>query len=82
MRIEDRVNDRHTNGGCPGPSVEKPRRGADRFKPGDIVALKSGGPLMTVTRVEGGRTWCEWFDGKVSQARFFDETVLRPASFG
>jgi uncharacterized protein YodC (DUF2158 family) len=55
---------------------------ADRFKPGDIVALKAGGPLMTVTKVDGGRVWCEWFDGKVPQARFFDETVLRAASFG
>jgi len=81
MRIEDRVNCRHSHGGCTGPSVEKPPRRADRFKPGDIVALTSGGPLMTVTNVEGGRMWCEWFDGKV-QARFFDETVLRSASLG
>ena len=55
---------------------------AVRFKPGDIVALKSGGPLMTVTKVEGGRVWCEWFDGKAPQAQIFEETVLRAGSFG
>ena len=82
MRIEDRVNYRPGNGRCPDASVENQYRIDDRFKPGDIVALKSGGALMTVTKAEGGRMWCEWFDGKVRQARFFDETVLRRASFG
>lgn len=42
---------------------------ADAFKPGDVVALKSGGPKMTVTQVgianlTGEPTvWCVWFDG-------------------
>jgi uncharacterized protein YodC (DUF2158 family) len=43
---------------------------ANEIKPGDVVQLKSGGPLMTVNSVEaeyGGTTvkaWCTWFDGK------------------
>lgn len=31
------------------------------FKPGDVVALKSGGPNMTVVSV-GGQVTCIWFD--------------------
>ena len=42
----------------------------DEIQPGDVVQLKSGGPLMTVASV--GEThmtgelsvWCEWFDDK------------------
>jgi uncharacterized protein YodC (DUF2158 family) len=39
------------------------------FKQGDVVQLKSGGPLMTITSVEntahGPRAWTVWFhDGK------------------
>ena len=38
---------------------------AQEFKVGDVVQLKSGGPLMTVTYVgeqDGApRVWCSWF---------------------
>ena len=34
-----------------------------KFKPGDMVRLKSGGPLMTVTIAQhDDDTWCMWFD--------------------
>lgn len=34
----------------------------DGFKPGDLVQLKSGGPIMTVERVpEHGGVWASWF---------------------
>ena len=43
----------------------------DKFKPGDIVKLKSGGPDMTIQEEQqissGGKTgkyWCQWFAGK------------------
>jgi uncharacterized protein YodC (DUF2158 family) len=51
---------------------------AEQFKAGDTVRLKSGGPLMTVNRVEPeGRTMCEWFDDKgTPQFRTFPSTSL------
>lgn len=42
---------------------------------GDVVALKSGGPMMTVDSVEDryGTTsaYCTWFDGKKKQTDAF-----------
>ena len=32
------------------------------MKKGDIVQLKSGGPLMTITDIEDGYAYCKWFD--------------------
>jgi uncharacterized protein YodC (DUF2158 family) len=35
------------------------------FKPGDVVQLKSGGPVMTIKFIdEDGDVFCEWFDKK------------------
>ncbi|MEY9191858.1 DUF2158 domain-containing protein [Bradyrhizobium ottawaense] len=38
---------------------------ADGIKAGDIVQLKSGGPMMTVDQVGeiygDPKVWCEWF---------------------
>ncbi len=48
---------------------------------GDVVQLKSGGPLMTVqglgqyTGLEDG-IHCVWFDGKGQQSEVFDRAVL------
>jgi uncharacterized protein YodC (DUF2158 family) len=53
---------------------------ADQFKPGDVVALKSGGPKMTVTpKRDGTRVWCDWFEGKERQGQYFEEILLKPA---
>lgn len=32
------------------------------LKEGDIVWLNSGGPKMTMGRIEGGHAECSWFD--------------------
>jgi uncharacterized protein YodC (DUF2158 family) len=48
------------------------------FKVGDVVELKSGGPKMTVARLDGdNKIWCNWFgdDGKLVGKTFFAETV-------
>jgi len=38
------------------------------IKPGDVVQLKSGGPLMTVEKIIGGDSArCDWFDDKHKQ---------------
>jgi uncharacterized protein YodC (DUF2158 family) len=33
------------------------------MKLGDVVALKSGGPRMTIATIEGDKVNCEWFEG-------------------
>ena len=52
---------------------------ARKFKPGDIVQLKSGGPSMTVAKSsytdEG--YWCEWFKGASKERAHFDEETLK-----
>jgi uncharacterized protein YodC (DUF2158 family) len=45
----------------------------EQFKVGDVVQLKSGGPRMTIMRVEdGGYYFCKWFDNKgaIGQGEF------------
>lgn len=35
------------------------------FKIGDTVKLKSGGPMMTISRIDHeGTVWCVWFTKK------------------
>lgn len=53
------------------------------FKVGDLVRLKSGGPTMTVERVEqDGMVQCLWFPalGKPPSSRSFSFGVLEPAT--
>lgn len=60
---------------------------ANKFKQGDVVVMKSGGPPMTVDKVPGDKRYetssdilkeyhCEWFKGAVSQKGFFGEHLL------
>lgn len=44
---------------------------AEKFKIGDIVQLKSGGPKMTVTKVLGGVVHTAWFSGSKKEAGAF-----------
>jgi uncharacterized protein YodC (DUF2158 family) len=52
-------------------------------KQGDVVELKSGGPKMTIERIErtdfGIEALCSWFlgDGEIRQAKFFDEALKK-----
>jgi len=52
-----------------------------RFKVGDVVKLKSGGPEMTVNyRHDDGDYYCQWFAGKKLESGQFPEDSLEPAS--
>ena len=59
------------------------------FQPGDLVQLKSGGPVMTVEQVSevmtGGQgVWCIWFEKvgnrQVAQRETFPPVTLEKAT--
>jgi uncharacterized protein YodC (DUF2158 family) len=56
---------------------------ADQIKEGDVVQLKSGGPKMTVTKVEQwngrARAWCDWFSGDQNKSDSFHLESLKLA---
>ena len=53
------------------------------FKPGDVVTLKSGGPKMTIERIDTFSfsnkplIACTWFNGNVEKHRNFSPEVLK-----
>ncbi|WP_175692748.1 YodC family protein [Burkholderia ambifaria] len=52
-----------------------------KFKIGDIVQLKSGGPEMTVQTLpyeRNSRYRCQWFAGKKLESGEFPEESLMP----
>ena len=59
------------------------------FEKGDLVRLKSGGPVMTVEQtgehytIDGTAVWCVWFEKvgskQVASRETFDEVVLEKA---
>lgn len=51
----------------------------DKIKAGDSVQLKSGGPTMTVARLEnnGLDAVCGWFDGKKEKLATFAVVMLK-----
>lgn len=54
------------------------------FEPGDVVQLKSGGPLMTVEQtgkdmVDRDTIWCTWFE-RVGNRQVRQEATFRPTS--
>ena len=48
-------------------------------KAGDTVRLKSGGPTMTVTRVENEEAYCVWFEGNKNHDHTFPMLSLEKA---
>ena len=50
------------------------------FVPGDVVQLKSGGPLMTVESLEGEAARCEWFADHSVKIYTFSFHMLKKAN--
>jgi len=54
------------------------------FKPGDIVELNSGGPKMTVKKLEQWdglmRAHCDWFEGSTPKYATFPVVSLKRIS--
>ena len=46
------------------------------MKQGDVVQLKSGGPLMTVVAIDKSGVVCTWFDKNNHKTTTFPETTL------
>jgi len=51
--------------------------GENAMQPGDVVQLKSGGPIMTVQEVKPAGVVCTWFDEKHNlKTAAFPEAML------
>ena len=46
------------------------------LKVGDVVRLKSGGPVMTVAKMGDGYVICQWFDEKKMRRANFPPDAL------
>lgn len=46
------------------------------LKAGDIVRLKSGGPLMTITSDQGDVVECQWFKDNILNTNNFMKIAL------
>ena len=55
----------------------------NKFKAGDVVRLKSGGPDMTVTTAgtDSGvpTVWCSWFIGNKQEKGYFPDDAVELA---
>lgn len=47
------------------------------FSVGDVVQLKSGGPIMTVAGIDGNDVNCVWFDGPKQNGGQFPAAALK-----
>lgn len=59
-----------------------------QIQPGDVVILKSGGPIMTVTDVSRAYqsasvfAWCTWFDEAKNHENRFPLAALKKQDSG
>ena len=47
-----------------------------RFKLEEVVRLKSGGPLMTVDRIDDSQAHCKWYNGQRQVGGWFELAAL------
>lgn len=52
----------------------------ENLKAGKVVQLKSGGPIMTISWVDGASAYCEWFDGNKNLGASFPLVSLKSSS--
>jgi len=50
---------------------------ANAFAVNEVVELNSGGPPMTVEKIEGDRVTCVWFEGKKVHSHIFAAGTLK-----
>ncbi len=52
---------------------------AKKYKVGDVVVLKSGGPEMTIQEVDSdSHVWAQWFGGrKLERGRFPTASIVQ-----
>jgi uncharacterized protein YodC (DUF2158 family) len=62
---------------CEHEVMSEPERALPKVVVGDTVYLKSGGPLMSVLRLDGDMAWCQWFDGPKPVADGFHRSTLK-----
>lgn len=55
---------------------------SEQIERGDLVHLKSGGPVMTVIKPVGGNWYCSWFDGSENKGASFPPEALVKAQAG
>ncbi len=51
--------------------IRREKMSETEFKVGDVACLKSGGPEMTVSKVENDEIWVEWFYRKELNQKTF-----------
>lgn len=59
-------------------SLAKEKEDENKFKPGDIVTMVTGGPEMIVDTASRGGAYCQWFDWLRGQKMrdYFSEVAL------
>jgi uncharacterized protein YodC (DUF2158 family) len=65
------------------PKTAAQNRAASPLKTGDLVHLRSGGPLMTVTGVRGDQvncSWIDWLDGQPKTGSFPTAVLAAPVT--
>lgn len=55
---------------------------SDEFNIGDVVELKSGGPEMTVSSIDGKICTCIWFDNSNKMKDEFEKDILKKVERG